>query len=407
MATETPAIELNPYSHEFHEDPYAVYATLREHAPLYYNEDLDFYAVTRHEDVAAVLRDNETYLSGYGTVLELMGADYGEVMAGNPMILFMDPPDHTKLRRLVSLAFTPRAIARLEDHIRSHTAELCDRLAAAGGGDFVDSFAAPLPMHVIFEMLGVPSEDRPQVREWIDRMLDRIPEPPYIPDYAMEAALHNSEYNQDLIAEHRKHPQDNLIGDLLAAEITEEDGERRQLSDGEILGFIGLLGGAGNETITKLLTNTLVLLQRHPDARRRAVEDPTALKNAVEESLRFWAPAQYNGRTTSREVTLHGETIPEGSTVVAFMASANRDERRFPDAEVFDIDRSGKESHLSFGVGIHFCLGAALARTQARIGLEMFLERFPDYEIDEAGLERVHSSNVHGFEHAPITVRPR
>jgi cytochrome P450 len=253
-------------------------------------------------------------------------------------------------------------------------------------------------------MLGVPEADRSQVREWIDRSLDRIPEPPHIPDHAIEAQFHQGEYLEGLLAAHRAEPKDNLVGALLEAEIDEGEGPRR-LTDGEVLGFAGLLGGAGNETTTKLISNTLLLLQRHPDARRVVTEDPSRIADAVEESLRYWSPAHYNGRTAARDVTMHGVTIPAGAKVLLLLAAANRDERVFSDPDRFDIDRPGKHQHLGFGAGIHFCLGASLARTEARIALEVLLERFPGYQIDESRLERVHSSNVQGFEHVPFRVR--
>ncbi len=401
----TPVIELDPFAPAFHADPYAVYEHLRFHDPVHHNERLGFWALTRYEDVAPALKDHETYSSGQGTVLELMGMDYATNLTDTPMILFLDPPYQQKLRRLVTAAFTPRRLRRLEQYMQALCDDLCDRLAADGGGDLVADFAAPLPMNVIFEMIGVPEADRPEVRTWIDRMLDRVPEPPHIPPEAMEASARNFAYTVELVDAHERDPRDDLVSDLLSKEIEleGEDGPRR-LTRGEVIGFVGLLAGAGNETITKMLTNTLVLLQRHPEARRRVLADPGLLGNTVEESLRFWAPAQYNGRTTTRDVTVHGTTIPAGSVVLLFMAAANRDERRFDDADAFDIDRPDATDHLSFGTGIHFCLGANLARIQGRIGLSTFLRRFPDHEIDEDRLERVHSSNVHGFERAPVTV---
>lgn len=398
------ATTIDPFDPAFHADPYPVYRWLRDHEPVHRNERLDFWALTRYEDVFAALRDHDTFRSGRGTVLEMMGPDYERWMDRQPMILFLDPPRHTRLRKLVSHVFRPRAIACMEPYIRDLVVRLCDRIAAAGGGDLVADFAAPLPANVIFEMLGVPEEERPAVREWIDRSLDRVPEPPHIPPHAIEAQARNIAYCQRLLERHRKEPRDDLIGELLAAEIDDDEHGPRTLTDGEILGFIGLLGGAGNETTTKLIANTLLLLQRHPDARRIVLEDPARIADAVEESLRYWPPAQYNGRTTARDVTLHGVTIPAGAKVLLFIASANRDERRFVDPDRFDLDRPDRDAHLAFGSGIHFCLGAPLARTEARIAVEVFLERFPDYVIDEQRLVRVQSSNVHGLAAAPFVV---
>jgi cytochrome P450 len=404
VAVDDDTVELDPYAPAFHADPYPVYAHLRDHEPVHHNAALGFYALTRYSDVGPALKDHETWISGKGTVLEMMGFDYQRAMAEQPMILFLDPPYQTRLRRLVSQAFTPKRLRALEPYVERLVERLCDDLAATGGGDLVADFAAPLPMNVIFEMIGVPEPDRAEVRGWIDRMLDRTPEPPHIPQHALEASARNNAYTVDLVERHRREPADDLVGDLLVAQIEDEDGDRRSLTKGEIIGFVGLLAGAGNETITKLLSNTLLLLQRHPDARRRVLADPSVLPNTIEESLRYWAPSQYNGRTAARDVEVHGVTIPAGSKVLLFVGAANRDERRFPDADVFDIDRPDADDHLSFGSGIHFCLGASLARIQARIGLSTFLRRFPDYEIDEDRLERVHSSNVHGLERAPVTV---
>jgi cytochrome P450 len=395
-------MELDPYAREFHIDPYPTYRWLRDHAPVYRNDQLDFYALSRHADVHAASRDHGTFSSARGTVLELMGIDYAEALVDRPMILFLDPPRQQQLRRLVSQGFTGRHLAQLSADIRTLTKDLLEPLAERGGGDLVSDFAALLPMNVIFTMLGVPEADRLQLRTWTDQSLERDPDPPYIPSHAIDAQLRAGSYYEELIADRRRHPGDDLISDLIAAEIT-EDGESRRLSDGEILGFVGLLGGAGNETVTKLLANALVLLHRHHDTRSRAVDDATRISDVVEETLRYWAPSQYQGRTLTKDCTLHGVTMPAGARVLLLTGAANRDERVFADPDGFDIDRPNHQQHLGFGTGVHFCLGAALARLETRTGLEEFLARFPTYTVDERGIEHVHSSNVHGFSAVPFS----
>ncbi len=403
MPTTSRPVDLDPFDHQFHEDPYPVYDLLREYQPVYRNERMDFWALTRHADVEAAFRDVDTYISGKGTLLEMMGdTDYGTLLGAEPMILFLDPPYHTQLRKLVAKAFTPRSVTRMEPYVRDLSERLCDQLQERGGGDLVQDFAALVPMHVIFEMIGVPEADRAEVRRWIDASVERTSEPPYLPASAIEAAGHNHAYTRDLIAQAAGCPADDLMGDLLRAEIVDDDGSPRRLDRGELTGFVGLLGGAGNETVTKLLSNTLILLQRHPDARRRASADVDTLAAAIEESLRFWSPAHYNGRTTTREVRLHGTVIPADAKVLLFMAAANRDPRRFAEPDRFDLDRADRDGHLAFGIGMHFCLGASLARMQARVSLEVFLRRFPAFDVDEDRLERVHAANVQGFEHAPF-----
>jgi len=392
------ALELNPFSYEFHEDPYPTYRRLRDEAPLYRNETLGFWALSRYRDVLSASLEWETYSSAEGTTLERMDPAYFEA---RPMIIFLDPPRHDRLRRLVSRAFTPRRVAALEPFVRATVGRLLDAVAREGGGDFVHDVSMPLPMEVIFTLLGVPEGDRRQVREWMDLSLERDRDTPAIPERAMIAMVSMMQYWPDFVENLRRKPDDGLVSALLTAEVEDDDGTPTRLTDGEIIGFCNLIGSAGNETVTKLLANACVLFARHPEQYRTILDDPGAIPDAVEEVLRHTSPSQYQGRVTTRDVTWHGETVPKGSRILLLTGSANRDEREFPDPDRFDVRRQ-PEQHLALGQGVHFCLGASLARLESRVALEEFSRRFPRYTVDEGRCVRVHMSNVHGYEHVPF-----
>jgi cytochrome P450 len=393
--------ELDPFSYAFHEDPYPVYHRLRDHHPVYENPRLGFYALSRFADVVAASLDHGTYSSARGTLVHEIDP---AMLAAMPMMIFMDPPQQTRLRKLVSRAFTPRAVAALEPAIRALAVRLVEELRARGGGDFVGELAAVLPVEVISTLLGVPAADRAQVREWTDRSLERDPDTPELPPATVAALVKLNAYFGELVAERRRRPgHDDLVSGLLEAEVEREDGERERLSEREIVGFVGLLSGAGNETVTKLLGNAIVLLARHPDAREALVREPDRLPGAIEECLRYWPPSQYQGRSLTRDVTLHGVTMAKGARVLLLTGAACRDEREFPNADRFEIGRE-IAIQLALGHGIHKCLGAALARLEARVALEEWLARIPRFEIDEAGLERVHMTSVMGFARVPFRV---
>ncbi len=395
-------MELNPFSYSFHEDPYSIYAWLRNNAPVYRNEALDFYALSRYADVLAAHIDHETYSSAKGTVLE-MNPQMVEAM---PIILFMDPPRQTRLRKLVSAAFTPRRIAALEPTVRALAVHFLDRLEGERTCDFVREFAALMPIEMISTMLGVPAEDRNHLRELTDEALTRHPDKPEFPPEALQANAQVIQYFAGLVAERRRQPRDDMTSALVQAEVEDDDGTRQRLTDVEIIAFCGLLSGAGNETVTKLLGNAVVLLARHPAERDKILADPERTADAVEEVLRYWPPAQYSMRTLTRDVELHGETIPREARVLLLTGSACRDEREFERADAFDIDRR-IPTQLAFGYGIHRCLGGSLARLESRVALEELHRRFPAYQIDEDGLERVHMSNVHGFAGVPMRLGKR
>jgi len=386
-------MQLDPYSYAFHEDPYPTYRWLRDHAPVYRNERLGFYALSRWRDVLEASLDPATYSSARGTLLQDVDPQLLEAV---PMMIWMDPPRQTRLRKLVGKVFTPRAMAALEPEIRALAVRLVEAQRERGGCEFVSAFAGVLPIEVISTLLGVPPADRERVREWTDASLTRDPDTPALPPAALEAYEHIRAYFTALVSERRKRPGEDLVSGLLTAEI---EGER--LTDGEILGFTGLLSGAGNETVTKLLGNAIVLLARNPEARETLVRSPQRIPDAIEEALRYWPPSQYQGRSLTRDVELHGERLPRGSRVLLLTGSACRDEREFPDADRFDMDRK-IPVQLAFGHGVHKCLGAALARLEARVSLEEWLARIPVWEVDEAGLEHVHMTSVMGFARVPL-----
>lgn len=390
-------MELNPFSYGFQADPYPTYRWLRDHAPVYRNEALDFFALSRWDDVLAASLEHDTYSSAKGTVLEMDRA----MIEGFPIIIFMDPPRQTRLRRLVSKAFTPARINALDPFIRRTAIELVEQIRGAGRCDFIADFAARLPIAVISAMIGVPAADRDMIREWTDESLSRDADNPQIPARALAASARLGQYFYALATEKRAHPGDDMTSLLAHAEFVDETGEPQRLTDAELVGFCSLLSAAGNETVTKLLGNAIVLLARHPDQRRRLVEDPRRIPEAVEECLRYWPPSQYQGRTLMRDVTLHGVTMPRDAFVLLLTGAACRDERQFPDADRFDITRD-VPVQLAFGHGAHKCLGAALARLESRIALEELHARIPDYGVDESACTRVHMSNVHGFASVPM-----
>lgn len=382
-------LELNPFSYAFHDDPYPTYKRLRDTAPCYHNAELGFWALTRYADVLDASRDWETFSSADGPMIEKIDREFFELL---PMMISLDPPRHDQLRSLVSRVFTPRRIAGLEDSVRTIAGRYLDALAEQGGGDFVSEFSSLMPMDIIFTLLGVPEEDRRELRRLADVSLERDDNDPGIPARALDANAKSVGYWFERASMLRKQPGDDFISHLIEADLT----------DAEVAGFCGLIGAAGTETVTKLLAGACVLLARHPEARRTLIDDPSAIPGCVEETLRYWPPSQYQGRSATRDVELHGRTIPAGDRVILVTGAANRDERAYPDPDTYDIGRKPEQQPLGFGHGVHFCLGAALARVEGRVGIEEFLRRFPHYEIDEAGLRRVHMSNVHGFESVPF-----
>ncbi len=385
-------VSFDPYDWKTHDDPYPVYRALRDEAPVYHHPELDFWALSRHEDVLAAFRDPERFSNAEGVALEGQVENAAAVMS----FLAMDPPRHTRFRGLVSAGFSPRRVANLEPEIRALATRYIDAFAEAGRCDLIQDFAGRLPMDVVSEMMGVPAEDRDSLRGWADAVVHREEGRPEVPAAGMQAAANLLRYFGTLVPERRGRPGADLTSALIAAEV---DGDH--LDDKDIMAFLFLMIIAGNETTTKWLGNAFYWLARNPAERERVRRDPSLIPAWAEETLRFDPSSQLLARTTRCEVELHGRRIPAGARVALLIGSANRDERAFPDPDVFDVTRNTTAS-LAFGQGTHFCLGASLARLEARVALEEIHRRMFDYEIDEGGLVRIHSSNVRGFASMPV-----
>ncbi|MEZ0366644.1 cytochrome P450 [Mycobacterium sp. pUA109] len=397
-----PEVVFDPFSAEYFTDPYDIYLRMQDEAPVYYSEEFDFYALTRHADVAAALKDNETYSSTRGCDLAMVQSEEGPPKS----IIFMDPPEHRVFRSLVNKAFTPRAIQSQRETVEDLVEHYLSRVDP-DNFDVIQDFSGPFPVEVITRMAGVPEEFRQKVREWIDISLSRQPGNIGQTDAGMRANIESGMYYYQLAQQRRADPQDDMISRLIAAEILTEDGQLRKLDDIEIAGFTALLGGAGAETVTKLLGSAVVTFAKNPDQWQKLLDDRSKIPAAVEEMLRFDGPVHYNVRFTLKHAHLHGTTIPAGKPVFLMKAAANRDPRAFTDAHVFDIDRNRSESqNLGFGYGIHSCLGAALARLETTIALERLLDFMPRYQVQWDGLERVQMQNVGGYHHVPVKVLP-
>ena len=393
----------DPFSLDFFNGAYETYRRMRDEAPLYYNDEHDFYALTRHEDVAPAFKDFDTYSSAYGIDLATIrnGLPTG---TGPRMIIFMDPPAHRHMRSLLNKVFTPRAILAQKDNVIDKVEKYLGRIE---GDEFdaVQQFTAPFPVEVITTMLGVPEENAQQVRHWIDDSLHREVGQVETGEQAMAANIEQAMFYFDLVAKRRADPQDDLFSKLVSAELERENGEMDKLDDLEIAAFASLLGGAGAETVTKLVGNAVYLFGKHQDQWQELQDDRDKIPAAVEELLRYEAPSQYNVRRNMRDVHLHGTTIPEGSPVFLIGGSANRDERAWTDADKFDINRDRSQAqNLGLGYGIHSCLGAALARLESTIALEKLLDFMPSFEVDYDNCTRVQMQNVVGWKHVPVKV---
>ena len=392
-------VVFDPYDYVTQDDPYPVYRWLRENAPLYHNTDLDFWALSRHADVTAAFRAEGTFSNSMGVSLDpsSWGPQARDVMS----ILAMDPPEQTRLRALVSRGFTPRRVAELEGQIRRITCEHLDALALDAPFDFIDTFAGRVPMDVISELMGVPHADRAELRRLADLLVHRADGQRDVPKEGVQAAFTLFGYYTDMLASRRRRPSDDLTSALAQADI---DGDR--LTDQEIIGFLFLMIVAGNETTTKLLGNAVFWAARNGSELAKVLADPGRIPDWVNETLRYDGSTQLLARYLLRDVALHGELAPTGSQLVLLLGSANRDETVFPDADRYDIDRDTSQL-ASFGGGRHYCLGANLARLEARVALEELTARIRDIEVDEARAERVHSINVRGFAHLPVQAVPR
>jgi cytochrome P450 len=392
------AIYYDPYDYEIDVDPHPVWQRMRESQPLYRNERYGFWALSRFEDVWTAYHDTTTFSSSHGVQLETL-----DEPVEHPSMIFMDPPEHDRLRKLVSRAFTPRRVRDLEASVTALVDTYLDRFVGAEQFDYVDQFGALVPPMVIGELLGVPASDRDQLRHWFDDLLHRDEHSTGPSERAMTAGLATFEYVTAMIAERHRAPRDDLISALLEAEL-DDDGAARTLDELEVVSFVVLLAGAGVETVARLLSWAAVVLARNPDQRALLAQDPTLIASGIEELLRYEAPSPVNGRWVKRPFEAYGTVVPAQSKILLLNGSANRDPREFDDPDRFDVRREIKR-HITFGYGAHYCLGAALARLEGRIALARTLTRFPTWEIDDTELVPVHTSTVRGFASVPIHLR--
>ena len=399
--TSTAPVEFDPFSEDFFNGPFDTYRRLRDEAPAYYSDKYGFWALSRYDDVAPAIKDCETYSSARGVSLDMFMDEPNPDMPD--LVIMMDPPDHTKMRKLVNKVFTPRSVAALEPMIRAKITDYADRLDLKSF-DAVQDFSALFPVEIITTMLGVPPADRQQVRHWLDRALTRAPGDFRPSEDGMAANIESGLYYYELVQKRRAEPQDDMISQLIQVEVEREDGGVARLTDIEITGFLSLLGGAGAETVTKVVASALVILSERPEQWRMLQQDRSLIPAAFEEVLRFEGPVGYLIRYSMRDIEIHGRTIPKSVPVMLVTGAATRDERAFPDPDVFDVRRKPSGFNLGFGYGAHSCLGAALARMEGRIALEVLLDRMPDYEVDHSALRRVNMTNVMGYSNVPVRV---
>jgi cytochrome P450 len=395
------AVEFDPFSAEYFQDPTEVYRRLRDEAPVYFSERYGFYALSRFADVVAAHRDWRGFSSAHGVDLSTLTKD-PELIRSLGMIIMMDPPEHDRFRALVSRVFTPRAVMALEPMVREVIRRFLEPLAERDTFDAVADLSAPFPVEIISRMLGVPEGERQQIREWLDLSLHREPGEVDPTVEGQAAVLESVGYFLDLIQEKRRQPADDMLTRLTQVTVDRGDGVETGLDDHEIAGFAGLLGGAGAETVTKLVGNAVVLFDEHPDQWRRVAADPQCIPQAVEEILRLLPPSQYQGRFSVEDREFEGGTIPAGFPVLLLTGAATRDPRAFERPDDFDIDRPPSVS-IGFGHGVHSCLGAALARMESRIAIEEIAARWERLEVDTTGLRRVNMSNVAGYANVPVT----
>jgi cytochrome P450 len=396
---EAEPLAWDPLNEKYKADPHPIWKRLRDEAPLYYNEQFDFYAVSRFADVDVFSRDPQTFCSSHGTVMEMITAEKTDL----EMMIFMDPPEHTRYRRLVSKAFTPRRMASLEEDIRTLCASLLDAQLSNGSFDYVQDFGARVSAYVIAALLGVDPDERDLVRELIDATFHLDPEKGMYNDVSFAAMAELQEWATEVLKDRQKHPRDDMFTELVNGEIVDEDGELRRLTSEQAANFALLIANAGTETVARLLGWAALTLDDNPDQRAELASNPGLIPNAVEELLRYEAPSPVQSRWCTADYEIHGQIVPANSKVVMITGAAGRDERAFPDADRFDIHRK-IDHHLSFGYGIHFCLGAALARTEGRIALEETFKRFPEWSVDRERAVPLYTSTVRGYTNLPISV---
>ena len=391
------AVYWDPFDQHIARDPYPIYRRMRAEAPLYYNEQHDFYALTRHAEIDAALTNWRTFSSARGPIIELIQAGI-EIPPGT--LIMEDPPIHDIHRALLSRVFTPRRVSSLEPQIRAFCVRSLDRLVGLDSFEVMSEFANEVPMRVIGMLLGIPEADQEAVRERVDANLRTVPGQPM--KVSAEALMDGSLFSE-YIHWRAEHPADDLMTDLLNAEFDDENGVRRTLTHDEILTYVSVVAGAGNETTARLLGWMIGLLDKHPDQRADLVADASLLPGAIEEALRFEPTGHAVARYVTTDVEYYGQTVPAGSAITFIVASANRDELHWPDGETFNIRRPIAQ-HLTFGIGSHYCLGAALARLEAKVAMEEFLSRFPTWEVDWEKAALSSTSTVRGWGTLPLSV---
>ncbi|RUP04440.1 MAG: cytochrome P450 [Mycobacterium sp.] len=388
-------VYFDPYDVELNADPYPMFRRLREESPLYYNEQHDFYTLSRFADVDNAIVDYQTFSSARGAILELIRANI-DMPPG--VLIFEDPPVHDIHRKLLSRMFTPRKISDLEPKIREFCARSLDPLIGTGKFDFVNDLGAQMPMRVIGMLLGVPEEDQEAARDFANAQMRTEAGKPM--EFSAESML-SGEFFGRYIDWRADHPSNDIMTELLNAEFEDETGTVRRMRRDELLTYVTVVSGAGNETTTRLIGWAGKVLAEHPDQRRALVENPALIPAAVEELLRYEPPAPHVARYVTRDVAYYGQRVPEGSVMMMLIGAANRDHRQFPpDGDVFDIRREPRQ-HLTFSVGTHYCLGSALARLEGRIALEEILKRFPEWDVDLANATLSPTSTVRGWESMP------
>jgi cytochrome P450 len=391
-------------AHALHEDPYPTYRWLRDEAPVYHNDKLDIWALSRYDDVLQGHLDPATFVSSQGTTIE--GLDRGV-----DTLITSDPPRHTWHRKLIARVFTARRMSALEDHIADVAGRLLETAAQKsrdGRFDLIADFSARLPLEVVSELLGIPHEVRDEVHRLSNQVLARDTaneDAAVMPDEAIVAFIDYIQLLKDIVVKRREEPADDVFSMLIQTPAVDDDGNEVYLTDDQLAGRFIELAVAGHETVMKLIGSGVIALAQHPDQRRDLINDPGLLPGAVEEMVRYEPPSHFQGRKTSRDVEIHGTLIPADSWVLLVTAAATHDDREYEDPERFDIYRSIPRQ-LGFGFGVHLCLGAPLARLESRVAFRELLRRYPDYEVDVAGAERAYSSNVHGYKHLPVSVKP-
>ena len=397
--TSRPTAELyyDPFDFGIDDDPYPVWQRMRAEAPLYFNDKYNFYALSRYDDVARALPDWQTYRSGRGTTADIL---FSGIDVPPGILLWEDPPLHDLHRRLLSRVFTPRRMLAVEGLVRDFCSRALDPLRDRDGFDFVTDLGAVMSMRTIGYLLGIPEEGQQLIRDRNDQSITVDPQGGGVSATTIEDSI-------ALFAEYiewrAKHPSDDLMTDLLNARVEEQDGSMRPLERTEVLAYTAMIAGAGNETSARLIGFMGQLLGEHPDQRRELVADPSLIPSAVEETLRYEAPSPVQARYVARDTGLYGHTVTKGSYMLLLNGSANRDEMRFTQPDRYDIYRKG--AHLSFGQGLHFCLGSALARLEARVAFEEVLKRWADWQVDYANASRARTSSVRGWARLPVKVR--